>query len=317
MKISFYEYVDKRDFEARQSLLEKLIMYNQGKKYGQVVFLAGGAGSGKGFAIDNFMQGENFKIRDVDALKLAFQKLSRYDKFTTQQLLDKYGDKLSDSDKALVKKEITDTGVKLSGLNLRNPTHVYILHTLVRATGAKNKTLDLILNNAKEGKLPNILFDTTFADVDDMITYIPMLMRVGYQPKDMHVTWVLTNYEIAIKNNAMRARVVPEDILLKTHRGAAKTIVQLVKSGFPKEINGGIYVVLNNPQNTMYIMDPKTGKEYRDIRGRKVVGNFTYLTVKKPGQSITTDANIKKQLYAWIKDNVPSDALDTKDLDDL
>lgn len=317
MKLSFSEYIETRDYEARQSLLEKLIMYNQGKKYGQIVFLAGGAGSGKGFAISNFMQGENFKIRDVDALKIAFQKLSQYDKFTTQQLLDKYSDNLSDSDKELVQKEITDKNVKLSNLDLRNPTYVYILHTLVRATGAKNKTLDLLLQGAQQGRLPNILFDTTFADKEDMETYIPMLIKVGYTPRDMHVTWVLTNYEIAIENNAKRSRVVPQDILLKTHRGAAKTIVQLVKTGFPREIDGGIYVVLNNPQNTMYIMDPKTGKEYRDVKGKKVVGNFTYLTIKKPGQSITTDAEVKKQLYAWIKDNVPADALDTKDLDDL
>ena len=52
----------------RQYLEEKLIMYNQGKRYGQIVFLAGGAGSGKGFAIKNFMEGEKFKIRDVDAV---------------------------------------------------------------------------------------------------------------------------------------------------------------------------------------------------------------------------------------------------------
>ena len=38
-------------FLAEQYLEEKLIMYNQGKRYGQIVFLAGGAGSGKGFAI--------------------------------------------------------------------------------------------------------------------------------------------------------------------------------------------------------------------------------------------------------------------------
>lgn len=317
MKISFTEFIETKDYEARQPLLEKLIMYNQGKKYGQVVFLAGGAGSGKGFAISNFMQGENFKIRDVDELKLAFQKLSRYDKFTTQQLLDKYGDQLNASDKALVQKEITDKNVKLSKLDLRNPTHVYILHILVRATGAKNKTLDLLLQGAQEGRLPNILFDTTFADKEDMETYIPMLLNVGYQPKDMHVTWVLTNYEIAIQNNSKRARVVPQDILLKTHRGAAKTIIQLVKTGFPREIDGGIYVVLNNPENTMFIVNPKTGEHYRDVKGNKVVGNFTYLTVKKPGQQITNDAEIKKQLYSWIKDNVPPDALDTKDLDDL
>ena len=50
----------------RQYLEEKLIMYGQGKRYGQIVFLAGGAGSGKGFAISNFMEKEKFKIRDVD-----------------------------------------------------------------------------------------------------------------------------------------------------------------------------------------------------------------------------------------------------------
>ena len=47
-------------FIAEQYLEEKLIMYNQGKRYGQIVFLAGGAGSGKGFAISNFMEKEKY-----------------------------------------------------------------------------------------------------------------------------------------------------------------------------------------------------------------------------------------------------------------
>lgn len=314
MKLSFSEYIQQTDYEAYQPLLEKLIMYNNGKRYGQIVFLAGGAGSGKGFAINNFMEGDKFKIRDVDELKLAFQKLDQLNKFTIDDLLKKYGDNISEKDMDLIQKTVIDKGYSLKDLDLRTPEHVYALHVMVRATGAKNKTLDLILDNAKEGTLPNILFDTTFADMDDMNTYIPMLTKVGYQTRDIHVTWVLTNYEIAIQNNANRKRVVPKDILLKTHRGAARTIVQLVKTGFPREVDGGIYVVLNNPQNTMYITNPKTGEHYRDVKGRKVVGNFMYLTVKKPGKQITNDAEIKKQLFAWIKDNVPSDALDTKDL---
>ena len=59
---------------------EKLIMFNKGKKYGQIVFLAGGAGSGKGFATKNFLEMKKFKIRDVDAWKLAFIELSRLTK---------------------------------------------------------------------------------------------------------------------------------------------------------------------------------------------------------------------------------------------
>ncbi len=292
-------------------------MYNQGKKYGQIVFLAGGAGSGKGFAITNFMQGENFKIRDVDEMKIAFQKLDDLSKFTLKDLLAKYEKEISASDMSLIQKTVIDKGYSLKDLNLKTPEHVYALHVLVRATGAKNKTLDLLLDGAKEGKLPNILFDSTFADLQDINTYVPKLIEAGYSDKDIHVTWVLTNYEIAIKNNKSRSRVVPEDILLKTHKGAAQTILGLVKKGLPRNVDGGFYVILNNPENTMFIVDPKTGQHYKDIKGNKVVGNFLYLTIKKPGGSITTDADVKKQLYAWIKDNVPPDALDTKELDDL
>ena len=42
------DYVTKlMSSEKAQLLDEKLIMFNQGKNYGQVVFMAGGAGSGK------------------------------------------------------------------------------------------------------------------------------------------------------------------------------------------------------------------------------------------------------------------------------
>jgi predicted kinase len=315
MKLSFSEYVQSRDYDAYQSLVEKLIVYNGGKKYGQVVFLAGGAGSGKGFAINNFMEGEKFKVRDVDEMKIAFQKLDELQKFTLDALLKKYGDKIDASEMQIIQKTVIDKGFSLKDLNLKTPEHVFALHILIRATGAKNKTLDMILDSAKQGVLPNLLFDSTFADMGDMDTYIPMLTKVGYDTRNIHVTWVLTNYEIAIQNNAKRNRVVPQDILLKTHKGAAKTVMQLVKTGFPREVDGGVYVVLNNPQNTMFIVDPKTGEHYKDIKGRKVVGNFMYLTLKKPGKPMTNDAEVKKQLYSWIKDNVPADALDTKDLE--
>ena len=317
MKLSFSEYLIKRDYEAYSNLEEKLIVYNNGKKYGQIVFLAGGAGSGKGFAISNFMNSQDFKIRDVDELKIAFQKLDELKKFTMEDLLKKYGDKISERDKAHIEKHVIDKGYSLKDLNLKTPEHVYALHVMVRATGAKQKTLDLLLDGAREGTLPNLIFDSTFADMDDLNTYIPQLIDAGYRDTDIHVTWVLTNYEIAIKNNKGRSRVVPEDILLKTHQGAARTIVQLVKTGFPREVNGGIYVVLNNPQNTMFIVDPKTGEHYKDIKGNKVVGNFMYLTMKKPGKPITNDKEVKKQLYSWIQDNTPPGSLDTKELDDL
>jgi hypothetical protein len=311
MRLTFNEYIEHRNYEA-EMLAEKQIMYS-GKKYGQIVFLAGGAGSGKGFAISNFMPSSDFKIRDVDELKIAFQKLDELGKFTLEDLMSKYGDKMPESDRTFIQTKVIDKGYSLKDLNLKTPEHVFALHVLVRATGAKDKTLDLILDNAVEGRLPNILFDSTFADMGDINSYMPKLIEIGYDSKDIHITWILTNYEIAIKNNKSRARVVPDDIMLKTHTGAAKTILSLVKEGMPKDIDGGFYVILNNPENTVYVVDPKTGENYVNLsksgKSRNVVANFTYITMKKPGKPITTDTDVKKQLMTWVTDNVPKDAI--------
>jgi hypothetical protein len=316
MKLKFSEYVELKDYKAYE-LVEKQILYNNGAKYGQIVFLAGGAGSGKGFAVQHFMQGSEFKIRDVDELKIAFQKLDALGKFTTQDLLDKYGDKISERDKDLIKKELIDKNLKMGQLDLKTPTHVYILHVLVRATDVKNKTLDLMLAGAEKGQLPNLIFDSTFKEVEDMTSVLPKLFDAGYQPKDIHVSWVLTNYQIAIKNNKSRARVVPEDILLATHAGAAQTVYNLVTTAMPPSVQGGIYVILNNPENTIFIVDPKTNKAYKDKKGNPVIKDFKYLTLKEPGKPAKKELDVKKQLLTWIKDNVPPGAVDTSELDKL
>ena len=316
LKLKFSEYVELKDYKATQ-LVEKQILYNNGAKYGQIVFLAGGAGSGKGFAVQHFMQGSEFKIRDVDELKIAFQKLDALGKFTTQDLLDKYGDKISDKDKDLIKKELIDKNLKMGQLNLKTPTHVYILHVLIRATDVKNKTLDLMLAGAEKGQLPNLIFDSTFKEVEDMTNVLPKLFEAGYEPKNIHVSWVLTNYQIAIKNNKSRARVVPEDILLATHAGAAQTVYNLVTTAMPPTVQGGIYVILNNPENTIFIVDPQTGKAYKDKKGNPVIKDFKYLTLKEPGKPAKKELDVKKQLLTWIKDNVPPGAVDTSELDKL
>ena len=73
------DYVTKlMSSEKAQLLDEKLIMFNQGKNYGQVVFMAGGAGSGKGFAQSKFMEKNKFKVRDVDEWKKAFLKIGEF-----------------------------------------------------------------------------------------------------------------------------------------------------------------------------------------------------------------------------------------------
>ena len=270
----------------RQYLEEKLIMYNQGKRYGQIVFLAGGAGSGKGFAIANFMEKEKFKIRDVDEWKKAFQTLA----------------------------DTKGIYPEIQGLKLSNPKDVYKLHTFVRNKGIKDKTLDLLLQDSNTNRLPNIMFDITMKDANDIGDVLPKLIEAGYDSKNIHLTWVLTNYAVAIVNNRNRERVVPEDIMLLSHEGAAKSMYDVIKGKIPRGLNGGVRVVLNNRENTIPWVDPDTKKPMKDHKsGDVLVKDFTYLSFKKEGKTMGPELGIKRQLLGWIAANVPKTKL-TKDM---
>jgi hypothetical protein len=267
-----------------QYLEEKLILYGQGKRYGQIVFLAGGAGSGKGFAIKNFMQGELFKIRDVDEWKKSFIKLA-----DTQ---NKYPE--------------------IKGLNLKNPKDVYKIHIFIKKLGIKDTSLDLLLKDANTDRLPNIMFDITMKDVSDISDIIPKLEKAGYDSKNIHLTWVLTDYSVAIVNNRSRDRVVPEDIMLLSHEGAATNMYNVIRGKLPRGLNGGVRVVLNNRENTIPYLDPKTKKTVKTKTGNIIVTDFTYLTFKKEGKTIAPESDVKKEVMGWIAANVPKTKL-TKD----
>ena len=272
-------------FLAEQYLEEKLIMYNQGKRYGQIVFLAGGAGSGKGFAIANFMEKEKFKVRDVDEWKKAFMKIA--------DAQDKYPE--------------------IKGLKLSNPRDVAKIHKFVKKLGIKEKSIDLMLADANSRHLPNIMFDITMKDTSNIDVVMPKLIKAGYDAKNIHLTWVLTNYAVAIVNNRNRERVVPEDIMLLSHEGAATSMYDVIKGKLPRGLNGSVRVILNNRDNTIPYVDPDTKKPMKTSQGNLLVKDFTYLTFKKEGKSIGPEMDVKRQLLGWIAANVPKTKL-TRDM---
>mgnify|MGYP000616193702 CR=1 FL=1 len=272
-------------FLAEQYLEEKLIMYNQGKRYGQIVFLAGGAGSGKGFAIKHFMEKEKFKVRDVDAWKTAFIKLA----------------------------DTTDKYPEIKGLSLKNPRDVMKIHKFVKDKGIKEKSLDLLLRDVNVKNAPNVIFDITMKDANDIGDVLPKLLEAGYDPKNIHLTWVLTNYYIAIENNQKRERTVADDIMLLSHEGAATSMYEVIKGKLPRGLNGSVRVILNNRDNTIPYVDPDTKKPMKTSQGNLLVKDFTYLTFKKEGKSIGPEMDVKRQLLGWIAANVPKTKL-TRDM---
>ena len=166
--------------------------------------------------------------------------------------------------------------------------------------GIKGRSLQLLLRDVRPDRLPNIMFDITFKDTDEIDEAMPMLLRAGYQPRDIHITWVLTNYHIAVKQNKERDRVVPDDIMIATHTGAATSMYNVIKGNLPRGVDGQVNIVLNNKNNTVKFKSS-------DFADKKVenVQDFEYFRIKREGQRIDTSEKALEKVMTWVKSNIP------------
>ena len=337
------------DTIKEEQLDEKLITFSNRKAYGQIVFMAGGAGSGKGFAINNFIDAAGFKVRDVDEMKTAVAKLDKLGKFSIDAWYKKYGNKLSDkpgkdgglSPKAHIEEFVLGKGMTIADIadvnhkdkGLKNPNNVASLHYIVDAMGLKDKwVINMLSGKTNKETLPNLLFDITAKKVNSITEVVKPLIDAGYDSNNIHLIWVLTKYSIAVEQNKERDRVVPADIQLDTHEGASTTIWSVLTKQLPKGINGRIDVILNNEQNTIFHRIPSLRKT--DAKGKDdntaignsksmkgdfgkigVVSGFLSLPIKKQGGGIIPETEWKVQLYNWIKDNAPETLVYGKDMD--
>jgi hypothetical protein len=261
-------------------LLEKLIILGKGKREGQLLWLVGGAGSGKGFARTGFIENEKFKALDVDELKGLLIKLS----------------KLGKADPMLAK------------LNLRNPKDVEYLHKYVKDRKLPEKKLTSLLKGATPGNLPNILFDVTLGREGKIEDLMARLLKLGYDKRNMHIVWVLTDYTLAVKQNQERPRVVSADIMLDTHVGTAKEMHKFLTEGTPAGLNGDIHVILGGNKNNILYKDKEgnpilTGKKKNQV----VIKTFTSVKVKEQGKRHDSKSEVTKKVFNWIDDNAPVD----------
>ena len=295
-----------------EQLDEKLITFSNRAPYGQVVFMAGGAGSGKGFARENFIDSAGFKVRDVDEMKTSLGRLDQLGKFSIDDWFKKYANKLPEKERAHVEEFVLGKGLSISDVasNLKNPNNVAALHYIVDAMGLKDSwVVNMLSGKSNKETLPNLLFDITAKKVGSITEVTKPLIGAGYDSKNIHLIWVLTDYHLAVQQNKGRDRVVPDDILLKSHEGAAKTVWGILTSGLPSGLNGRIDVILNNRENTVTYKDSKGNEMQGAVKG------FLSLPVKKQGGGILPEKVWKETLYKWIVDNGPKTIDLSKPLD--
>ena len=263
---------------------EKLITFAKKAypKAGNVVILAGGAGSGKGFVLDNLV-GIEGKVFDVDALKSLVLKAPKVD----QKIKDEFG-------------------VNLNKLNLTKPNDVAKLHQIVGdIMNLPNKKQAAFfasaLAAAPEDK-PNIIFDVTLKDLRKLDNITRLVQQAGYDKKKTHIVWVVNDIEVAKKQNLdpKRGRVVPVEILVNTHRGASQTMLDIIKmgKGLKKYMDGDIVFAFNKINVDS---DLEVGK-----KGGQYLKRAEYFYAKRSGEAALSLDKINKNVLNKISNYVPN-----------
>lgn len=209
---TFEQFLNENE-STEDDLLEKLIIFNNKpyQPFGNVVILAGGAGSGKGFIKNNIlgMDGWGFDVDELKALAMGSTKFS-----------------------AKVK---ADLGVDITKMDLRTPEDVEQLHRIVNDTyGVDQKKLQRLyasVLSAHPDRKPNLIFDVTLKNIKKLNEIAQFAHELGYDMQHIHIVWVINHIELAKKQNLGRKRIVPEDILVSTHEGASATMLKIINMG--------------------------------------------------------------------------------------
>lgn len=248
-------------------------------KFGQIVILAGGAGSGKGFVLSNLL-GIEGNVLDVDALKaLAIGS-------------DKLATRVKD-----------ETGVDLKNLDLREPENVKVLHNILAdvygITKSNQKRVFSSAMAAPEDRKPNLIFDVTLKDIKKLDDITRNAVNLGYDKKNIHVVWVLNDIEMAKQQNLERDRVVPADILLSTHEGAAMTMAKLMNMGssLTSYLDGDMYIVFNKRGEDTTMVKSPSGGAY--------ILSANYLQIKKQGKKVMGKSELSDEIRNKIRDYTP------------
>jgi len=282
---SFYNHLSEEHElqESSEALLEKLITFG-GKaypKFGNVVIMAGGAGSGKGFVMSTLV-GMEGKIFDVDELK-----------------------KLASKSAAINKRVMDEFGVDLKDLsaNLQDSENVSKLHDIIGSAMKLDKRKEQALYSgiltAAPDRKPNLIFDVTLKDLQKLESISRKVSSIGYEKENIHIVWVVNDIEVAKSQNTTRDRRVPAEILINTHRGAQQTMADIVGMGnrLKKYMDGDIVFAFNKVGVDAKLM--KSGK------GGSFVKDANYFYVKRKGKSATPIAKLDKELRAKIANYVP------------
>ncbi len=261
-----------------QELMEALITLG-GKAYptsGNVVFMAGGGGSGKGFVIKNLL-GLEGKIFNVDKLKRFALKSS------------------------LIKQKAELYDIDLDAIDLTDSNDVTALHAFFKETGLDKSEFDVFVSMLKSAtEKPNIIFDTTLRTFAHLANKSAEVEHLGYDKKNIHIVWVVNDVNIALSQNQKRTRRVDDNILLSTHSGTSETMKQIISTtkNLSKYMDGEIIIVFNKAGVDIETDSSSSGGQY--------IVKADYVRIKERGKPVKSMVDIGDDVIRKISSYVPN-----------
>ena len=160
---------------------------------------------------------------------------------------------------------------------------------------------------------PNIIFDMTFKELSKLEKVARDASKLGYDKKNIHIVWVINDIEVAKQQNAERSRVVPSEILINTHRGAANTMGDIINMGntLKKYMDGDIVFAFNKVNVDSELVKSDRGgkkigmKDDPKRTGGSYVKDANYFYVKRAGKAPTPVDKLDKEIRMKIKSYVP------------
>lgn len=249
-------------------------------KFNQVVILAGGAGSGKGF-ISGKLMGIEGQTLDVDRLK-----------------------ELAMASVKLAGRIKSETGHDINKFDMKKPENVSTIHGLLSGKGgiisANQKRIFTSVALAASDRKPNLIFDVTLKDMKKVVEISRQVELLGYEKGNVHLVWVMNDINVAMKQNKERSRVVPEDILVSTHEGAHMTIKKLLAmgEGTRSYLDGDMWIAFNKVGVDTDVIKSAAGGMY--------IKKANAIKIKDKGKAPTRATELEAEIVRKIAAYAPN-----------
>ena len=171
--------------------------------------------------------------------------------FVTSRVFAGTGLKLVNSDTAFERQ------LKKSGLSLQMPDSEAYFRDIIRKR-AKTTVLSA-LDQYLRGRL-GLVIDSTARDYDTISRQHGQLKQLGY---DCYMVFVNTSLEVALKRNQLRARKLPDAIVINSHKQIQQNIGKLQRI-----FGSNNFIVVDN-NKVAEDVNPKVHKSIRRMVGRK------------------------------------------------